>query len=156
MIAMLGTFIDTLCICTMTALVILVTDAWTLGERGASMSAAAFASGIGPAGATVVGLGLAVFAFTTTVGWSYYGERCAEYLFGVRVIAGYRVVWIIAIMIGAVVKLDLVWALADVFNGLMALPNLIALLLLSPVIFKMTRDALSGPDQAQTDFDKRA
>ncbi len=156
MIAMLGTFIDTLCICTMTALVILVTDAWTLGERGASMSAAAFASGIGPAGATIVGLGLAVFAFTTTVGWSYYGERCAEYLFGVRVIAGYRVAWIIAIMIGAVVKLDLVWALADVFNGLMALPNLIALLLLSPVIFKMTRDALSGPDQAQTDFDKRA
>jgi alanine or glycine:cation symporter, AGCS family len=139
MIAMLGTFIDTLCICTMTALVILVTGAWTLGEQGASMSAAAFTMGVGDTGATIVGVGLAVFAFTTTVGWSYYGERCAEYLFGVRVINLYRIVWIAAIMTGAVVKLELVWTLADIFNGLMAMPNLIALALLSPVIFKMTR-----------------
>ena len=145
MIAMLGTFIDTLCICTMTALVILVTGAWTLGEQGASMSAAAFTLGIGDAGATIVGLSLAVFAFTTTVGWSYYGERCAEYLFGVGVIYGYRIIWIIAIMTGAVVKIDLVWTLADIFNGLMAMPNLIALTLLSPVIFKMTRAALLDP-----------
>lgn len=144
MIAMLGTFIDTLCIGTMTALVILVTGAWTLGEQGASMSAAAFTLGIGDAGATIVGVGLAVFAFTTTVGWSYYGERCAEFLFGVRVINAYRIAWIIAIMAGAVVKLELVWTLADIFNGLMAMPNLIALTLLSPVIFKMTRTALAA------------
>ena len=145
MIAMLGTFIDTLCICTMTALVILVTGAWTLGEQGASMSAAAFTLGVGDAGATIVGISLAVFAFTTTVGWSYYGERCAEYLFGVRVINGYRIIWIMAIMTGAVVKIELVWTLADIFNGLMAMPNLIALALLSPVIFKMTRVAMSDP-----------
>lgn len=143
MIAMLGTFIDTLCICTMTALVILVTGAWTLGEQGASMSAAAFTLGIGGMGATIVGVGLAVFAFTTTVGWSYYGERCAEYLFGVQVINVYRIIWILAIMTGAIVKLELVWTLADIFNGLMAMPNLVALALLSPVIFKMTHAHLS-------------
>lgn len=148
MIAMLGTFIDTLCICTMTGLVIVVTGAWTLGEQGASMSASAFTIGLGDMGATIVGLGLAVFAFTTTIGWSYYGERCAEYLFGVRVIAAYRVLWIVAIALGAVVKLELVWTLADIFNGLMALPNLVALVLLSPVVFKLTRDALAARQSA--------
>ena len=112
------------------------------------MSASAFTIGLGDMGATVVGLGLAVFAFTTTIGWSYYGERCAEYLFGVRVIAVYRVLWVVAIALGAVVKLELVWTLADIFNGLMALPNLIALVLLSPVVFKLTRDALAARSSA--------
>ena len=141
MVAMLGTFIDTLCVCTCTALVIIVTGAWTLPEKGASMSAAAFALGVGDWGASMVGVALAVFAFTTVVGWSYYGERCAEFLFGVGVINGYRVLWILALLLGAVIKLELAWALADVFNGLMAIPNLTALLLLSPVIFSLTRDA---------------
>lgn len=144
MIAMLGTFIDTLCICTMTGLVIVVTGAWTLAEQGASMSAAAFTLGLGGAGAPIVGLGLAVFAFTTTIGWSYYGERCAEYLLGVRVIPLYRLAWVAAIALGALVKLELVWTLADVFNGLMALPNLVALVLLSPVVFALTREALAA------------
>jgi len=141
MIAMLGTFIDTLCICTVTALVILVTGAWELGEAGASMSATAFALGLGDIGVVTVTVGLAVFAFTTTIGWSYYGERCAEYLFGVKIINPYRAFWVLAVLLGAVVKLEFVWAFADVFNGLMAIPNLIALALLSPVIFKMTRQA---------------
>lgn len=141
MVAMLGTFIDTLCVCTCTALVIIVTGAWTLPEKGAPMSAAAFGLGVGDWGASMVGVALAVFAFTTVVGWSYYGERCAEFLFGVGVINGYRVLWILALLLGAVIKLELAWALADIFNGLMAIPNLIALLLLSPVIFKLTREA---------------
>jgi AGCS family alanine or glycine:cation symporter len=91
----------------------------------------------------VVTLGLIVFAFTTVLGWSYYGERCAEYLFGVRVILPYRLLWIAAIVAGAVWKLDLVWLFADVMNGLMAVPNLIALIALSPVVFGITRDSLA-------------
>ncbi len=141
MIAMLGTFIDTLVVCTMTALVILTTGAWHGPEQGAALSAAAFALGIGDLGAPFVGVALALFAFTTIVGWSYYGERCAEYLFGTRIINAYRVFWVAAIAIGATVKLEIVWALADITNGLMALPNLVALVLLSPVVFRLTRES---------------
>ena len=141
MIGMLGTFIDTLIVCTMTALVILLTGAWTSGETGASLSTLAYGQGIS-GGNYIVTFGLVVFAFTTLLGWSYYGERCAEFIFGVRVITPYRILWVIAILTGAVIKLDLVWLLADVMNGFMAIPNLIALALLSPVIFRVTRDYL--------------
>lgn len=144
MIAMLGTFIDTICICSMTALVIMVTGAWHGPEQGAALSAAAFSAGVGDLGAPLVGIALALFAFTTIVGWSYYGERCAEYLFGTRVIRGYRAVWIIAVLLGALFELEVVWALADITNGLMALPNLIALVLLSPVVFRLTRESGIG------------
>ncbi len=85
-------------------------------------------------------LGLALFAFTTILGWSVYGERCVEYLFGVHAIVPFRVLWVLAIPLGATVSLDFVWLVADTLNALMALPNLIALLLLSPVVFKVTRD----------------
>ena len=105
------------------------------------MSATAFALGLGDIGRVIVSCSLAVLAFTTTIGWSYYGERCAENLFGVKVINVYRIIWIVAIMAGAVVKLELAWTLADIFNGLMAVPNLVALALLSPVIFKMTQSS---------------
>ncbi|MGE0483265.1 MAG: alanine/glycine:cation symporter family protein [Gammaproteobacteria bacterium] len=151
MIAMLGTFIDTIVICTMTALVIIVTGAWLGADEGAALSASAFALGIGDLGAPIVGIALALFAFTTVIGWSYYGERCAEYLFGTRVIDGYRVTWVIAVFLGAVFELDVVWALADITNGLMALPNLFALILLSPVVVKMTREsrAHGAPRHAQ-------
>ena len=81
-----------------------------------------------------------VVAFTTILGWSYYGERCASYLFGIRIIFIYRIFWIIAIFTGAIIKLEIVWIFADIANGLMALPNLIALLLLSPIIFIKTKD----------------
>ncbi|MEH6503122.1 MAG: sodium:alanine symporter family protein [Cycloclasticus sp.] len=138
-IAMLGTFIDTIIICTMTALVIILTGSWTSGETGASLSAYAFRMGLPGYGEYVVSFGLAVFALTTLLGWSYYGERCAEYLCGVGVISWYRIAWVLAIPLGAMMDLEFLWLLADVLNGLMAIPNLIALLLLSPVVFKLSR-----------------
>jgi alanine or glycine:cation symporter, AGCS family len=144
-VAMLGTFIDTLVICSMTALVIIVTGAWTTGETGAPLSGIAFRTGLPGPGDWLVSLGLILFAFTTLIGWSYYGERCAEYLFGVRVIPVYRVTWVLAIPAGAMANLGLLWLVADVLNGLMAVPNLIALLLLSPVIFKASREYFAAP-----------
>jgi len=145
MIAMLGTFIDTLVICTMTAMVIVLTGAWTSDVTGAPLSSLAFSTGLPGPGGYIVTFGLVIFAFTTILGWSYYGERCAEYLFGVRVIVPYRLLWIAFILIGALGgqdNLELIWTFADVFNGLMALPNLIAIMLLSPVIFSVTREFL--------------
>lgn len=139
MVAMLGTFIDTIIICSLTAFVIILTGAWESGLKGAPMSSLAFSTGLYGHGGYVVTFGLILFAFTTILGWSYYGERCASYLFGTGIIFYYRLLWIIAIFIGAVVKLELVWTFADVLNGLMALPNLIALLLLSPIVFSKTR-----------------
>ncbi|MFT4580956.1 MAG: AGCS family alanine or glycine:cation symporter, partial [Gammaproteobacteria bacterium] len=130
MVAMLGTFIDTIVLCTLTGLVLVVTDAWQSGANGASMSAVAFSSTLGDPGAHIVAIGLGVFAFTTIIGWSYYGERCAAFLFGTSIVSYYRIVWIGAIVVGAQNNLELVWAFADLFNGLMAIPNLIALALL--------------------------
>ncbi len=138
MIAMLGTFIDTILICTMTALVIIMSGAWSSGENGAALSSLAFATSLPGIGSYVVVFGLVIFAFTTILGWSYYGERCAEYLFGTQVIWPYRLLWLCAIPVGAMSKLTLVWLFADVLNGMMAIPNLIALVLLSPVIFRLT------------------
>ena len=148
MIAMLGTFIDTLIFCTMTALVILLTGAWTSGETSSSLASLAFAKGLPDLGNYIVSFALAVFAFTTVLGWSYYGERCAEYVFGVKIILPYRLLWIGIIVVGAVIEqVDVIWLLADVLNGLMAIPNLIALLLLSPVIFSVTREYMSRNEQ---------
>ncbi len=142
-IAMLGTFIDTLIICTITALVIVMTGAWNSGESGASLSSAAFGQGLPGVGEWIVTFGLIVFAFTTMLGWSVYGERCVQYLFGQKSVLPFRILWVLAIPLGATVKLAFVWLLADTLNALMALPNLIALLLLSPIVFKMTRDYLA-------------
>ncbi|MCK4705696.1 MAG: sodium:alanine symporter family protein [Gammaproteobacteria bacterium] len=142
-IAMLGTFIDTLVICTITGLVIVVTGAWTSGETGATLSSLAFETALPGVGGYVVTFGLSIFAFTTLLGWSFYGEKCVEYLFGVRSIIPFRVLWIIAIPIGATAKLSFIWLLADTLNALMALPNLIALILLSPLVFKLTREYFS-------------
>jgi AGCS family alanine or glycine:cation symporter len=139
MVGMLGTFIDTIIICTMTALVIILTGAWSSGETGAALSMLAFSTGLPGFGSNIVTFGLAIFAFTTILGWSYYGERCAEFLFGIRVILPYRLLWLAAIVVGALGKLEIIWLLADVLNGLMALPNLIALVMLSPVVFQLTR-----------------
>lgn len=139
-IGMLGTFIDTLIVCTMTALVIVMTGAWTSGATGASLSAKAFEQGLPGFGGMVVTFGLIIFAYSTLLSWSFYGERTAEYLFGVKAIMPYRILWVIAIPIGAMANLDLLWLIADVLNGFMAVPNLIALAVLSPVVFKVTRD----------------
>jgi AGCS family alanine or glycine:cation symporter len=141
MIGMLGTFIDTIIICTMTALVILLTGSWTSGETGASLSTLAYGQGIN-GGNYIVTFGLVIFAFTTLLGWSYYGERCAEFIFGENIIIPYRILWVAATLTGTMITLDLVWLLADVMNGFMAIPNLIALAVLSPIIFKVTKEYL--------------
>jgi AGCS family alanine or glycine:cation symporter len=139
MIAMLGTFIDTILICSMTALVIIVTGVWDSGITGAPLSSLAFNTGLPGIGGYIVSFGILVFAFTTMLGWSYYGEKCGEYLFGVKIIKPFRIAWVSAVFIGSIAKLEFVWLLADALNGLMAIPNLIALLLLSPVIFNITK-----------------
>jgi AGCS family alanine or glycine:cation symporter len=184
-VAMLGTFIDTIIICTITGLVIVVSGQWKVdspeftdcmqrggvieervesswmirkpstlcvidaedGAReetnrnltGAALSAVSFGEELPGSGAYVVSIGLALFAFTTILGWSVYGERCVEYLFGIHAIIPFRVLWVIAIPLGAITHLDFIWLLADTMNAMMAIPNLIALLLLSPVVFKVTQ-----------------
>ena len=140
-IAMLGTFIDTIIVCSITGLAIVLTGVWTSGAQGAALTIAAFDQALPSTGGIIVSIAQAVFAFTTILGWSVYGERCVEYLFGVRSVIIFRVMWIVAVPIGAMGELKFVWLLADTLNALMALPNLIALLLLSPVIFKLTMEA---------------
>jgi AGCS family alanine or glycine:cation symporter len=145
-VAMLGTFIDTIVICTITALVIVVSGQWTTGESGAALSSAAFGHALPGVGNYIVTFGLVIFAFTTMLGWSVYGERCVEYLFGVRAIWPFRLLWVLAIPVGATLKLSFVWLLADTLNALMALPNLIALVLLGPVVFRLTREYFATHD----------
>jgi AGCS family alanine or glycine:cation symporter len=139
-IAMLGTFIDTIIICSITGLVIITSGAWTNGDNGASLSSAAFEHALPGVGSYIVTLGLSIFAFTTILGWSFYSEKCFEYLFGEGVITPFRICWIIAVPIGATANLNFIWLVADTMNALMAIPNLIALILLSPVVFKLTRE----------------
>jgi AGCS family alanine or glycine:cation symporter len=140
LIAMLGTFIDTIIICSITGLAIIVTGEWQSGVNGAALTSAAFESALPGAGGYIVTVSLAIFAFTTIIGWSVYGERCVQYLFGVKSILPFRVLWVIAIYFGAIADLGYIWLLADTLNALMALPNLIALLLLSPIVFKVTKE----------------
>jgi AGCS family alanine or glycine:cation symporter len=140
LVAMLGTFIDTILICSITGLVIVTSGTWTSGESGAALTSAAFAQALPGLGNYLVAIALAIFAFTTIIGWSFYGERCVEYIFGVKAIGPYRVLWILAVPAGAVLSLDFIWLVADTLNAFMAIPNLIALLLLSPVVFQVTRE----------------
>jgi len=149
LVAMLGTFIDTLIVCSITGLAIIVTGEWTSGATGAELTSKAFASAI-PGGNYIVAVALSVFAFTTILGWSVYGEKCVQYLFGVKAIMPFRVCWILVVPIGAAGSLEFIWLLADTMNALMAIPNLIALGLLSPVVFKLTREyfASNGAEPA--------
>jgi len=135
-------FIDTLIVCTFTALIILTTGAWTTGLDGTAMTASAFSHGVPFLGGAVVALASLLFGFSTLIGWSYYGEQCLKYLLGIRVTYTYRALFTVLIFIGAVVSLDLVFAFADVANAFMAFPNLVGLLLLSGLVAKITRDAL--------------
>jgi AGCS family alanine or glycine:cation symporter len=107
---------------------------------GASLSTAAFEQMLPGFGNHLVTISLILFAFTTILGWSFYSEKCVQFLFGIRAITPYRWLWVLAIPIGAMAKLEFVWLVADTLNALMAIPNLIALLLLSPVIFRLTRE----------------
>jgi AGCS family alanine or glycine:cation symporter len=146
-IAMLGTFIDTIIICTMTGLVLIASGAWTGELAGANMTRSVFSEGL-PFGDTIFTLSLVLFAFTTMLGWSYYGERCAEFLFGSKVITPFRILWVLGIYVGTQMQGGIVWKLADILNGMMAFPNLIALLFLSPVVFALTREYFA--DETQT------
>ena len=135
-------FFDTHVVCTVTALVILVTGVWTTGLEGAALTTAAFNQGLPGPGGYIVAIGLIFFSFSTLVAWSFYGEKCFEYLVGTRLVILYRLVWIPLIPIGAIGGLRTVWALADTLNGLMAIPNLIGLWGLSGVIMRLTRESL--------------
>lgn len=141
-VAMLGTFLDTIVVCSITALVIIVTGSWQSGANGASLSAHAFSEGLGIVGQYIVSLGVALFAFTTIIGWSFYGEKCAQFLFGEKSNLPFRLIWVLVIPLGTIPGTDLgtLWLVADTLNALMALPNLVALLLLSPIVFKLTKD----------------
>jgi AGCS family alanine or glycine:cation symporter len=138
LVSMTQTFIDTIVVCTMTGLVLILTNCWSNGATGAELSTIAYAAGM-PGGAHIVTIGIAMFAYSTILGWCYYGEKSIEYLFGVKSILPYRLVFIAFIGVGAISKLSLVWNISDTLNGLMAVPNLIALLFLTPVIVQETK-----------------
>ena len=139
LISMTGTFIDTIIICTMTGLALIFTGVWCGDAVGAQMTASAFHASFGPSGAVVLTISLVLFAFTTILGWNYYGERAVVFLFGTKGLMPYRVIFIALIASGAFLKLEAIWILADIVNGLMAIPNLIALIMLSPVIVLETK-----------------
>jgi len=138
-VAMLGTFIDTIIVCTMTALVIVISGLYTGDQSGVALTMAAFDKGL-PGAAWLVTFGTVFFTGTTILGWGYYSERCLEFLAGTRAIQPFRLVWVAVVVIGAVATGGVIWTVADILNGLMAIPNLIGLLLLSGTVFRLTRE----------------
>lgn len=138
LVSMTQTFIDTLVVCSMTALVILTATPWQKGVSAATLTSLSFAETLGPSGEIIVAIAIALFAYSTLIGWSYYGEKAVEYLFGGRAIRVYRVVFVGVVVVGAMMKLEFVWNFSDLMNGLMAMPNLIALLLLSKIVKQET------------------
>lgn len=139
LISMTGTFIDTIIICTMTGIALVITGVWQGDAAGAAMTSAAFAATYGTVGSQLLTIALALFAFTTILGWNYYGERACIYLFGTKGVLPYRLIFIVLIACGAFLKLEAIWILADIVNGLMAIPNLIALIALSGVVVAETK-----------------
>ena len=140
LIGMMGTFIDTIIVCTMTGLVLIVTGAWQSGLKGAVLSSAAFETALPGFGATFLAVAVVVFAYTTILGWAYYGEKCWAYLVGTKSEKPYRLAWTAFVLVGAVTQLDFVWLVSDTLNAFMAFPNLVSLVLLSPVVAKVTKD----------------
>lgn len=149
LIAMLGTFIDTIIVCSITGLAIISSGAWTSGATGAALTSAAFEAALPNVGGVLVTIALAIFAFTTMLGWAFYGEKCVEYLLGVKSITPFRILWALAAPLGAIASLDFIWLLADTLNAFMAIPNLIALALLSPVVFKLTREFFDSNGESE-------
>ena len=139
LISMTGTFIDTIIICTLTGLSLVVSGVWCGPLNGAAMTESAFTMAFPGFGSMLLLVGLVLFAFTTILGWNYYGERCVEYLMGVKAILPYRIIFICLIACGPFLKLEEIWVLADIVNGLMAIPNLIALIALSGVVVAETK-----------------
>lgn len=154
LVSMTQTFLDTIVVVSFTGMAIVVTDAWTMfdprtgdGLTGAALTQTAFREGLpGEWGGVIVSLGVVFFAFSTLLGWAYYGERCMDRLFGRALVTPYRLVFCAVIFFGAVTELTLVWNFADALNGLMALPNLVGLILLSVLVAKGTREFLARPD----------
>jgi len=145
LVSMTGTFIDTIIICTMTGLVLIVTGAWQSGAEVSTLTKSAFDIGLpGNSGGYIVTFGIVFFAYSTIIGWAYYGEKCLEYLLGVKALFPYRILYAALVMVGATIKLELVWNFADVMNGLMAIPNLIGLLGLSGVVVAETNRFLAA------------
>ena len=150
MIASLGVFIVTMLICTLTALVILVSGIVGIGDggamiiegnlTGAALTTAAFNTLLPGMGGYIISLGIVFFAFSTIIGWYYYGCKCVEYIGGVRLVNYYQWLWVVLSLVGAIIPLEIVWDISDVFNGLMTIPNLVGMLALSPLVFKMTRE----------------
>ena len=134
LVSMTQTFIDTLVVCTMTALVILTATSWTQGVSAAELTSASMAETLGDTGKMIVAITTALFAYSTLIGWNYYGEKAIEYLFGPRAIATYRVLFTATVIIGATTSLEFVWNFSDLMNGMMAIPNLIGLLLLAKIV----------------------
>ncbi|MEG1311532.1 MAG: sodium:alanine symporter family protein [Romboutsia sp.] len=139
LISMTGTFIDSLVICSLTGFALILSGVWKSDLNGALMTQAAFENVLPSIGPLFLTISLSLFAFTTILGWSYYGERCFEFLFGVKGINGYRILFVTMLLLGSFLKLELVWIIADIVNGLMAIPNLIALIALSPVVVSETK-----------------
>ncbi|TAH62989.1 MAG: sodium:alanine symporter family protein [Methanosarcina mazei] len=151
LISMTGTFFDTIVVCLMTGTVLIMTDSWTEDLSGVYMTSYAFSTSLAETGSYIVTVGLMFFAFTTILGWNYYGERCTEFLFGVKGILPYKIIYILIVSSGAFLTLDVIWVLADIVNGLMTIPNLIALLALRKVIAAETEQyfeklKLKGPE----------
>jgi len=148
-IASLGSFIDTLVICTMTALVIIVSGLLSFADNGlmaitnnlsgAALTSTAYNQALPGVGGFIVTFGLIFFAFSTILGWYYYGSKCFEYIAGVKAVVYYKWAWVVLVFVGANVPLNFVWNISDAFNGLMAIPNLIGLIALSPMIFAMLK-----------------
>jgi AGCS family alanine or glycine:cation symporter len=140
LVAMMGPFIDTLLICTLTALVIVTSGLWSSGLNGATLTTAAFDSSLNGQGGAIVVFGLIFFAFSTTISWSYYGDRSIFYLFGKKAIVPYKWIYCLFVPLGAIIKLELIWNIADIANAFMAFPNLVALIGLSGVVIQFTKD----------------
>ena len=149
LISMTGTFIDTIIICTMTGLALVLTGVWQGDAAGAAMTTAAFASTYGSVGSQLLTISLILFAFTTILGWNYYGERAVIYLTGTKGVLPYRLIFIVLIASGAFLKLEAIWVLADIVNGLMAIPNLIALIALSGVVVAETNRYIDRKKRAR-------
>lgn len=159
LVSMTGTFLDTIIVCSITGIVlvmgILQSNGGTFAVpdlEGAALTTATFDAMLSGYGGWVVTIGLIFFAYSTTLGWCYYGEKCATYVFGDKSVPMYRVIYVATVMLGTVLSMDMVWAAADTFNGLMAVPNLIALLLLSRVIVQETRDFKAKRASGELDY----
>jgi AGCS family alanine or glycine:cation symporter len=139
LVSMTQTFIDTLVVCTMTALIILISPFWQEGVSAGVLTMQSFSYHLGSVGTIVVVFATVLFAYSTILGWSYYGEKAFEYIFGENLVKVYRVLFIAAVMVGAMMQLEFVWNFSDLMNGMMAIPNLLALLILSKVISSETK-----------------